>query len=543
MKRTVRTASILVVALLLFAAFRTQDDLFELRKNFEIFGALYEEIAINYVDDVRPQPFLRSGIDAMLAQLDPYTHFYDEADMVDMQLMQRRKVGTVGLNVGQRGNRLTVLAPENNADAYKQCIRTGDILIQIGETLTGELSVEEAYDLLMGQPGTTIDVQVKRGSEPGIRTFVLPRTLPKTQNVSYSGYLGPDSTAGMAYVRLDKFGPRAAREVKRAFRNMNRDVPLKGMILDLRSNPGGIVSEAVDIVELFVPSGSVVVSTRNKFDSAVQELRTDEDPLFPETPLIVLMDRYSASASEIVAGALQDLDRAVILGETSFGKGLVQITRPLPHNSLLKLTISHYYLPTGRTIQSFDVNSASARVATPTATAFTTLGGRAVRGGFGVEPDEAHRLPDPSEIESVLLQESAFFLFANTWVNDRCALGLSCLDSDSDLFDSFRAWLRDSNTSLSTHSDLLVSQLEEEAQTQGYALSAQIVELKNELQQQKYQQLASERDRILERIKREVRTRLQTEMERIQLEIQLDPLVGRGIELLENRAAIEAILR
>ena len=163
MKRTVRTASILVVALLLFAAFRTQDDLFELRKNFEIFGALYEEIAINYVDDVRPQPFLRSGIDAMLAQLDPYTHFYDEADMVDMQLMQRRKVGTVGLNVGQRGNMLTVLAPENNADAYKQGIRTGDILIQIGETLTGELSVEEAYDLLMGQPGTTIDVQVKRG--------------------------------------------------------------------------------------------------------------------------------------------------------------------------------------------------------------------------------------------------------------------------------------------------------------------------------------------------------------------------------------------
>jgi len=543
MKRIIAPVLGLVIIGMLAAAVQFRDDLFEMRKNFEIFGALYEEIALNYVDDVRPQPFMRAGIESMLAELDPYTHYYDEADMVDMQLMQQRKLGTVGLNVGIRGGRLTVLAPENDAAAYRQGIRTGDLILQIGETTTDKLTVGEAYELLMGPPGTTTSVLVQRGSEGNLRTFVLPRSLLRTRNVSWSGYLGADSTDGIAYVRLDQFGNRSAREVKRAFRNMHRDVDLQGMVLDLRSNPGGIVGEAVNIVELFVPKGSVVVSTRARTEDAFQEFKTDEDPLFPDIPLVVLMDRYSASASEIVAGALQDYDRAVIMGETSFGKGLVQITRPLPHNTMLKMTVSHYYLPTGRTIQSFELNSASARVAIPTATDYSTEGGRQVRGGFGVEPDEEIRTPDPGEIESALLQESAFFLFADHWISDYCPEGAACSQVRDDMFDEFMRWLGPSRKQIVMDSDVLLDRLAEEATREGFGMQLELDAMKAGLAREKESQLQALRESIEGRIMAEVRSRLMTEPEHIQFEVDHDEVIIRANYLVRDRMAMERMLQ
>ncbi|MDA1028277.1 MAG: S41 family peptidase [Bacteroidetes bacterium] len=562
-----------VLVSILVAATVLRDDLFELRKNFEIFGALYEEIAINYVDDVRPQPFMRAGIDAMLSQLDPYTHYFDEADMVDMQLMQRRKIGTVGLNVGLRGGRLTVLAPENNAAAYRQGIRTGDIILQIGETPTDNVTVEEAYELLMGQPRTTVEVLVQRGAELSPRVFVLPRALPRSQNVSYSGYLGPDSTAGLAYLKLDIFGDRSAREVKRALRNMDRVNPLKGIVLDLRGNPGGILGEAVDIVELFVPKGSLVVSTRTRVDNAVQEFKTDADPLFPEVPMVVLIDRYSASASEIVAGALQDYDRAVIMGETSFGKGLVQITRPLPHNTLLKLTVSHYYLPTGRTIQSFELNSASARVAVPTLTSFVTAGKRPVRGGAGVEPDRRIVVEPSSELESVLLQESAYFLFADLWVDRHCAaaanagapgtvantpvsgantpgvgatiskpLDQNCLAQSGATFDEFREWLPQSGIQLVTDSELMLTRLESEFALSNYHVQSEMNSLKSALLAQKTARLGTLRPNIDRRIEEEIRSRLLSEKDQNTQLVASDTWIAEALQLVRDSGAVGRIL-
>lgn len=562
--------SVLVITLV--AATFLRDDLFELRKNFEIFGALYEEIAINYVDDVQPQPFMRAGIDAMLSQLDPYTHYYDEADMVDMQLMQRRKIGTVGLNVGLRGGRLTVLAPENNAAAYRQGIRAGDIILQISETPTDNLTVEEAYELLMGQPGTTVELLVQRGAEINPRVFVLPRSLPRSQNVSYSGYLGPDSTAGFAYLKLDIFGDRSAREVKRALRNMDRVNPLKGIVLDLRGNPGGILGEAVDIVELFVPKGSLVVSTRTRVDNAVQEFKTDDDPLFPEVPTVVLIDRYSASASEIVAGALQDYDRAVIMGETSFGKGLVQITRPLPHNTLLKLTVSHYYLPTGRTIQSFELNSASARVAVPTLTSFVTAGKRPVRGGAGVEPDLRIAMDPTSELESALLQESAYFLFADLWVDRHCtaekgsaprvegnapvsgsnaqsagansakSFDQNCLAKSGATFEEFKEWLPQSGIQLVTDSEHMLTRLEGEFALSKYQLKSEMNSLKSALVAQKTARLGTLRPIIERRIEEEIRSRLLSEEDQHIQSVVSDPWIADALKLVRDGGAVRRIL-
>ena len=538
---------------ILAAASVYKDDLFELRKNFEIFGALYEEIAVNYVDEVRPQPFMRAGIDAMLAQLDPFTQYFDEADMVDMQVMQQLKIGTVGLNVGLKGGRLTVLAPENNAAAYRQGIRAGDIILQIGEIPSDDLSVKEAYELLMVQLRTTVNVLVQRGAEVSPRSFVLPLSLPRTQNVSYSGYLGPDSTDGIAYLRLDMFGNRAAREVKRALRNMDRDTALKGIVLDLRGNPGGILGEAIDIVELFVPNGSVVVSTRTRVENAVQEFKTDDDPLFPDIPVVVLMDRYSASASEIVAGALQDYDRAVVMGETSYGKGLVQITRPLPHNTLLKLTVSHYYLPTGRTIQSFALTSASARVAIPTLTSFETPNGRPVRGGAGVEPDKPVSSVPLSEIESALLQESAYFLFADRWVEKYCShpnskafngiqLVAECLDSEGSIYDEFEQWLPQSGIQVMTGSDAILNRLESEINSEHYLIGDELVNLRGALESQKSTHLRSNSASIERRIRDEVLSRLLSEADRNVEMVSNDSWIGSANQLVRDVAAVKRIL-
>lgn len=534
----------LLGAVVLLTAFRSNDDLFELRKNFEIFGALYEEIALGYVDDVRPTPFMRAGIDAMLEQLDPYTHFYDEAAMVDSRILQQRNLGGVGLTIGRKGGRLSVLAPDGEATAYQKGVRPGDIILQIGETSADGLTVLEASDLLIGQPGTVVELLVQRAGEVAPRTFVLPRIKPRSVNVSRAGWLGEDSTEAIAYVRLDRFGDRSGREVKRAFRTLHRSLPLNGMVLDLRGNPGGLLSEAINVVGNFAPKGSLVVTTRSRIDGAVQEFRTDEEPLFPDVPLVILVDEYSASASEIVSGALQDMDRAVIMGTTSLGKGLVQVFRPLPHNTTLKLTVSHYFLPTGRTIQSARYSSESATATNPTLLDFETPAGRLVRGGRGVEPDIRIDEQPPGQVESALIRDSAFFLFANEWVATRCASTETCSGSREEKMSAFMDWLGRSHMSVTTEFDMSLSALELESLDSGFdGVSDELERLKEAVEAAKADQLAGMEDRILAHIQHEIDTRLLEQSDQISVEIASDEWISEAHALLMDQPRMGSVLR
>ncbi|TDI72743.1 MAG: hypothetical protein E2O84_08275 [Bacteroidetes bacterium] len=301
------------------------DDLFELRKNFEIFGALYEEVVVNYVDQVHPQPFMKTGVDAMLADLDPYTRFYDQADNMDIAQMQSGPQATVGLNIGMEGGMLTVLAPESINSGYRRGVQIGDRLVSVDGVSVDEITVRDVVVLLRGEEGTIVELVFEREGEALPVSFQLQREVPERGNISYAGYLGPDSTDRIGYVRLDTFGPRAAREVKRAFRSMIRGGGLNGAVLDLRNNPGGLVSEAVELVGLFVPKGTLVVSIQGRDESRHVGHSTADDPFMSDIPLVILVNEFSASSSEIVSGALQDLDRAVIVGSTTFGKGLVQV--------------------------------------------------------------------------------------------------------------------------------------------------------------------------------------------------------------------------
>jgi len=543
MRRLLLPSLSLLVLVVLLAAFRSDDDLFELRKNFEIFGAVYEEIAAGYVNDVRPAPFMRAGIEAMLSQLDPYTQYYDQADMVDSRLQQQRNLGGVGITIGSKGGRLAVLAPEGDASAYRTGIRPGDILLQIGESSTDGMTLVEANELLIGQPGTVIDVLVERQGEVAPRSFSLPRVRPSTNDVSWFGWLGADSTDAIAYVKLEQFGDRSGREVKRAFRTLNRSVPLEGMVLDLRGNPGGILAEAIELVSIFVPNGSLVVTTRSRADDSIQEYRTDAEPYLPDTPLVILMDEYSASASEIVAGALQDMDRAVVLGRTSLGKGLVQIFRPLPHNATLKLTISHYFLPSGRTIQSARYSSAAATVTVPTLIDFTTPAGRTMRGGRGVEPDVPVDIPGPTPIETALRQESAFFLYANQWVADRCDASAVCSGTDEEMLTGFRDWIDQQGFRLTTDLDLLLVEMQTQAQEAGYAgLGSELTSLQDAIDQAKWEQLDTASDRLLFALRHEVRSRLLADQEMVRADLEDDVWVQQALELVADRRAVADIL-
>ncbi len=506
--------AVLVAATLVAGwTWRGSDDLFELRRNFEIFGAVYEELVTSYVDDIRPQPFMKAGIDAMLAELDPYTVFYDEADLVEMSALQNPAAGTAGLNLGERGGQIRVLPPDSHAEAYRSGIQTGDILLEIDGVDAAGLSLTEAYTLLQGEPGSVVQVLVQRSTDTPSRMFTLRRVRTQTENVAWAGWVGDDPSERIAYVRLDQFGERAGRETRRALRNLADGEPLGGVVLDLRNNPGGIVTEAVDVVELFVPDETSVVRIATRDGASDQTYRTDMDALFPEAEVIVLVNRFSASASEIVAGALQDLEAARVMGETTFGKGLVQVVRRLPHDTALKMTIAHYTLPSGRIV--------------PT--------------GEGIEPDIHVDVPAQSDLEVALRADAAFFLFSNAWVNGACGGSVSlptvdaCLADEAAVLSAFERFLVEQGFSYTTpmesDAEVLLAELEEASWTEALG---QLASLRDVMAQEKRQDLERYAPSLLAAIESSVAAHLLEGEARTAREVAHDPLVARAVETLQN---------
>ncbi|MCH8121555.1 MAG: S41 family peptidase [Bacteroidetes bacterium] len=520
------------------------DDLFELKKNFEIFGALYQEIIINYVDDVRPGPFMTAGVDAMMSRLDPYTRYFDQAVNLDMDLIRRGPLGDVGLNIGMRNGRITVLAPEAETSAYLQGVRTGDVIRVVSGIETAELTVQDVAGLLQGDSGSSVTIAVERQGEPRTLVFTLQRSISRIENVSYAGYLDDNHEAGIGYVRLSKFGARSAREIRRALRGMARTHGLKTVVLDLRDNPGGILSEAIETLSLFVPKGTPVVSTRGRIDGITQNYSTQDDPFFEDIPVIVLVNRISASASEIVAGAFQDLDRGVIIGETTFGKGLVQVMRQLPYNTSMKLTVGHYYTPSGRDIQSWEIASAAAHVASPEIKSFRTTSGRTVRSGVGIEPDIHVALIAESELEAAINRSGAFFQFAGDFVAQHGEVDPELFDLDDDeIFSSFQSWLDDTGFKYESRSEILMDSLASQLVGSGYQNAAEQLEtVRATARQEQRQDVNRYRDRIISRLRKGIFARYLTESQQVGKALDRDPVVARARELAQSPDSIHVIL-
>ena len=388
--------SLILALALLVPAHAQNEHTFSVSKNLDIFNSIYRQLDLFYVDSLEADKIVRVGIDAMLNELDPYTSYFPEEDMQDLKMMTTGKYGGVGSIIRQRKDSTGVIIFEPYPDmpAAEVGLQVGDLMLEIdGKSLKGQ-NTTEVSEQLRGEPGTTFMLKVQRPGEKKTREFKITRRNIKKSALPYYGMYG---NAG--YIHLTEFIENCSKDVRKAFINL-KEKGAKTLILDLRDNHGGLLTEAVDIVNLFVPKGLTIVETRGKLSAASSKYVTNNEPLDLDVPIVVLVNKETASAAEIVAGALQDLDRAVIVGNSTFGKGLVQSPRDLPYNGSIKLTTAKYYIPSGRCVQAIDYKkereaaelyrTTGKRINTKDSIAhktFHTAGGREVTEGSGVKPD------------------------------------------------------------------------------------------------------------------------------------------------------------
>jgi len=360
----------LLVGLLLWA---WQDPLYKLGKNIEIYGRVLQELALNYVDEPDLDKLTTEAIEKMLATLDPYTNFYSSVDVTQGQLEQSGRYAGIGVVVQEVAGRKAIRRVFAESPAEKAGLRPGDILLEIDRQATSALSLDKVQELLRGMPGTKVSLLIERPAEKRRVTIEVARAELEPPPVPYAAVLPGD----IGYIALSQFSRGCSERFRQELIQLKAQAPLKGLIIDLRGNPGGLLQEALEILNLFLPKGELLLETRGRMPESNQKYYAQMHPFEPNLPLVVLIDEQSASASEIVAGTLQDLDRAVILGHRSFGKGLVQVVRPLVENTQMKITVSRYYTPSGRCIQ---LGRESDRV-------FKTRSGRTVREANGITPD------------------------------------------------------------------------------------------------------------------------------------------------------------
>ena len=510
MKRlAVLTALVLVPGL---AAAQTGGDLFAVRKNFALFGRIYEALASEYVDPVDAERLMRTGIAAMNAELDPYTVFFDEATTAAGRLQQGADVGGVGIVAAQAGGRLVVAAVLDASSAETQGVRPGDALVTLAGRPATDLSAATAAGLLRGEPGSLVEVEVEReaagGAAPTRLRFQLVRAEESRAKVTFSGFAG-DASDGVAYVRLSDFLGPASDQIREAVEALRTQGEVRALVLDLRGNPGGLLNEAVDVSGLFLPQGTLVTATRGRAEGMAATYRTGAAPLLPDVPVAVLVDRHSASASEIVAGALQDHDRGVVVGETTFGKGLVQVVRPMPYGTALKVTVSRYTTPSGREIQrlTYAQGTEATAVADADRRAFRTAGGRPVRSGGGIEPDVPIALGEESALEAALVREAAFLRFANRYAAQNPTLPPGFRVGDA-LWADFRRSVEAEGVAYETPAEAAVAALERGLAAAGSLAPSETAALRRVVAREKARDLDTHAPRLRARLRQEILSRL-----------------------------------
>ena len=389
---------------------------FEISKNLEILSTLYKELNTNYVDGINPSDLMKTGIDAMLDKLDPYTVYIPESEIEDYRFMTTGEYGGIGSLIHKQGDYIIISEPYENSPAQKAGLKAGDKILKINDKSASGKSVEDVSAILKGQPGTSFKLVVEREGEPKPLTFDVVREKITIDPVPYYGML----EGGIGYIKLTSFTQTASAEVKKALLDLKAKNNVTGLVLDLRDNGGGLLTEAVNIVNLFVKKNELVVSTKGKQKDKNHSYQTTLEPIDPTMPLTVLVNGNSASASEIVAGALQDLDRAVIVGRRTYGKGLVQNVFPLSYNTQVKITVAKYYIPSGRCIQEIDYahkNAAGSNDIIPDSliTAYKTKHGRTVYDGKGVAPDVTTDSSRLSTVSYNLLTKYILFEYATRY--------------------------------------------------------------------------------------------------------------------------------
>ena len=543
MKKWSRKTKILTTIIILgiiSSAFQPTDIYFLIKKNFTIFSETYENIALEYVDQVDPSIVMKNGLNAMLETLDPYTVYYDEAQNEEAEIFSRGNYAGIGIDAGYKDDQVVVIAPVEGGPADLIGIRAGDIILEIDGVPTEGLQPEEVQNLTMGEIGSNVSLKIIRyGIETPIK-FEITRETIEIKNVTYSGHLGENSEFGI--IRLSQFGMNAGDEIRSAISELQFEQELEGLILDLRDNPGGILGEAVSIIDKFIEPGISVVETRGRIAEYNQSYETQE-PIFFDKPVIILMNEGSASASEVVAGALQDLDRAVILGERSFGKGLVQIVKPMPYNTSLKITISRYYTPSGRSIQSVaythTADNATINREDLANRIFRTRNGRPVKEGRGIEPDIEILSSVPSIIEMALLQQNSIFDFATQFESTNPDFNHD--DLPDNIYQAFIEFLKNSDFDLELESEFLLDEIAEKLGDIESA-SLHIAALRKSIEEEKSVMFNTHKAIIEKMLYLELIYRYKGETERTKSAFQFDHQLNQALSVLSESSRMEEIL-
>ena len=550
MKKIILFSCIAIALVVGFGAFTTSTSFFEVSKNLDIFTTLYKELNTYYVDELHPDRLVQSGVDEMCNSLDPYTDYITEENMADYRTQTTGRYGGIGAIIGTRGEWVTITDPYEGFPAARAGLRAGDKVISIDGKTAKKLSSDDVSHMLKGKAGTSVIVKIARMAADGSEKeseYTLMREEIKIKNVPYYGTVTKD----IGYIRLTGFTEKASSEVRNALNMLVAKNKVKGVIFDLRGNPGGLLNEAINVSNVFVDKNTEIVSTRGKTEDQNKQYTTLNDAVDTKLPIVVLVDGGSASAAEIVTGSLQDLDRAVVVGQRTYGKGLVQSTHSLPYNAKLKITTAKYYIPSGRCIQAINYadrgqDGSVKRKADSLKVAFKTKGGRTVYDGVGIDPDikmEPERL---SQITIALITKNIIFDYATEFRAKHESIGSPKNFEMSDKeYDEFVAYVTKQDFTYTTQSEKIIEELKKTAEKENAfaAIEPDYETMKKAMMHDKTQDLLKEKKQIKGIIEEEIASRYTLNAGRIEASFKSDVEITKAMELLNDEAKLKSLLK
>jgi len=537
-----------LVILISFVAFKFSDDYFELSRNLQIFADVYREVNLKYVDPVKPGEVMKRGVDAMLENLDPYTEYIPQSEVEDFKMkFINSQYGGIGALIFQVNNEVIVRDVYEGFPAQKSDVRAGDHILQFNSIKVNSHNSEQVSEMLKGQKGTQVHLLISR---PGLAKPIVKdvvREEIKLANIPYYGVV--QGTAG--YIKLDHFLENCSSELKNAFLDLRDNQHVTSLILDLRGNGGGILQESVKIVNFFVDKGQTIVtqSGRNRQNEIVY--KAVNQPLDTHIPLVVLVDKGTASASEILSGALQDLERAVVIGQRSFGKGLVQQTIPLSYNTLLKITVARYYTPSGRCIQALDYvhrnkDGSVNQVADSSINEFKTKLGRLVYDGSGIYPDVVTKPRTYSNILYTLVSKSYLFDYATLYRNSHASIGSpATFRLDENAYQDFLHFLSTKTYDYTTSTEKLMADLKRIAEKEKRfdGIKSEYESLRSKVSHDKRDDLTKFKPEIRSYLENEIAERYYYQKGRLMCSLSKDPDIDKSISVLQNNPLYSNILK
>lgn len=512
---------------------------FDIAKNLEIFANAYKEINHGYVDELDPNQVMRRGLDAMLEGLDPFTNYISETDIEGYRIQSDGKYNGVGASGEKMGEFMVVTEIFENSPAHKAGLKVGDAVVAVDGISAKGKTEQEVLEFLRGYPGTEADITVRRLGSSKDQTLKLKREEVNIPNVPHSGLVAEN----IGYINLTTFTQNAADNIAEALKKLKATNPnLKGVILDLRNNGGGLLNEAVNIINIFVPRGLNVVTTHGKVVEWDNVFKTLSEPVDKELPVVVLVNKGSASASEVVSGSLQDLDRAVIMGQRSYGKGLVQNTKDVGYNAKIKLTTAKYYVPSGRCIQATRYkDGVPVDIPESERAQFRTANGRIVLDGGGIKPDVILPHDTLSGATKALLDQHIIFDYVTLWSQKHPSIDSIEVFNYND-WDDFVRYTQERKFDYETASEKKIKELRDLAAKESLPLSVDLAAMENKIKAEKKGELQKQKARIMHEIEQEIVGRYYFHRGKVRKSLKNDPEVDEAVKLLNDPARYHGIL-